>query len=145
VRITRRKDLVFGEVRPWRWHFTQKKLPFLASYLLGFVESLVRGGARTEGRRDGSQRVVFRKRSIEALLAAGVAEHSIRVAQWLRRLTEVRAERAGYYTSGQIANVLGVDRRIVLQWLDTGSVRYVRFGKWRYIPARALHKLTWLS
>jgi hypothetical protein len=53
VRTTRKGNRAFAWVNPWNWHFTQKKLPFLADYLLGLVESVAKGGARMEERGEG--------------------------------------------------------------------------------------------
>jgi excisionase family DNA binding protein len=47
-----------------------------------------------------------------------------------------------YYTTGQVANILGVHKDTVRRWENTGKIRSIRMeGGWRRFPESELEKL----
>jgi excisionase family DNA binding protein len=113
---------------------------FLMDYVRRLVRSLVRSGldrARHDKRRGLGQDVAnlrFRQHAVRALLDNGIANYSWKVALWLRKVEETRNERLKYYTTGQVASLLGVSRHIVRKWLEAGLMTFVR----RRVKARGL-------
>jgi hypothetical protein len=121
-----KKRCTFGEVRCWRWVFAQSRYPFLIYYLKDLVESLAPRSVHTSVRTNGVYVINIRKSGIEAMLHAGIANYSWRVADWLRKVAETKSERMKYYTTGEVAGMLNTSRDTVRKWLRNGKMRYLR-------------------
>jgi excisionase family DNA binding protein len=109
------------------WSFAQKSYPFLADYVRTFVESLAQGGTHAGVYNDdGTIDVYIPISSREALLEAGIAKYSWRVARCLMEVAEAKSKRLKYYTMSQVAQLLNVHPSTVKNWLKAGAMRYVR-------------------
>jgi hypothetical protein len=136
------KRYFFRTVTVCTWVFSQDNSLFLVDYVRRFVESLAPNGVRMKRRRDRrTLAACFRKSGIAALLDAGIARHSWKVARWLQQTAEARSERKGFFTAGRAADAIGVPYPVFAWWLNTGKVHYVRRGKWYYIPASEVERL----
>nr|MDO8100778.1 hypothetical protein [Candidatus Njordarchaeota archaeon] len=125
VRVARGRRY-FGEVHRWVWVFSQYKYLFLADYFKRFVDSLAPGSTRTYRQANGVVNIRVLKSGITALLNAGIAKYSWKVAQWLRRANEAKIERRSYYNPGEVARALGISYISVWRRLKAGKIKYRR-------------------
>nr|MDO8100853.1 helix-turn-helix domain-containing protein [Candidatus Njordarchaeota archaeon] len=125
IHVNKRR-CTFGEVRRWRWVFSQRRYPFLAAYLKSYVESLAPDSVHTSIQTNGVCVINIRKSGIEAMLNEGIANYSWRVADWLKRFSEAKSERMKYCTTGELARMLNISRDTVRKWLKDKKMRYVR-------------------
>lgn len=140
----RRRRVYFEQVGQ-SWKFIQGRYLFLVDYLKEFVGSFALDSFHVRKLADGTTEFLIRKSGVEALLGAGIAEYSWRVADWLRRISEARSERAGYYTVGDVAQILGACSQTVRGWLKSGRMNHIGGQtsvvggrrvtlSWNYIP-----------
>jgi excisionase family DNA binding protein len=151
------KKSPFERLDPWRWEFAQSKsrMTFLVDYIKTFARSLApdsvtvrmmrRRGGVVLGRKlptDDLVNIRIRKSGIVSLLKAGIVRYSWKAERWSMAVANFRSERLTYYTTGEIARMLGVCLSTVGRWLDTGKMTYIRRKgsgnpnglSFRYIP-----------
>jgi hypothetical protein len=113
-----------------RWSFTQKKYGFLVDYLVRYVNNLASSGSTPLPGRDGGREVLILAPGREALLRAGIARWSFKVARFLRSFEELRKRvlevRSRFLTPNQAAKRLHVDGTTVWRWCKLGFVKCIR-------------------
>nr|MDO8099613.1 hypothetical protein [Candidatus Njordarchaeota archaeon] len=119
----------------WRWVFSQSRYVFLVGYVKKFVESLAPCSV-TYRMSHGVATAEILKHGIMALLSAGIANYSWRVAQWLQETAEARK----YHTVGQVARMFNVRINTVKNWLNSKGIDY-ECRIWHYIHDDELEKL----
>jgi hypothetical protein len=138
---------------PMEWRLSQTSLRFMVDYIVRFVGSpspdsvSVTEVLRKDGRRESNVR--FLKPAINALLRAGIAKYSFKVAGCVREMTAFQSEFRNYYTVGVAAHVLGVKPWVVRRMADAGEIKCNRTGgsagspdlSHRYIPIEEVKKL----
>lgn len=116
----------FHSVRPWRWSLIQSSYPFLVDFVEKFVNSLVPKSVTVTVRSNGPREAWIHKSGINALLDAGIARYSWKVAQWSQKMTEAQCKETNYYNTGQVARMFNVSGYIVRSWLKAGKLKYRR-------------------
>lgn len=127
VSIIRPGRNFFQEVNKWTWSFSQRRYLFLIDYMKKFVSSIAMDSVHTKKvRSNGVVTICVRRLGIEALLDAGIAKYSWRVATWLSKVVEAQSERMSYYDVGHVRRVLGVSCQVVRNWLKSGKISHLR-------------------
>ncbi|WXG43335.1 MAG: helix-turn-helix domain-containing protein [Promethearchaeati archaeon SRVP18_Atabeyarchaeia-1] len=122
----------FGTLVKWDWSLTQSeyKHAFLVHYVKRFVDSLMPiekiGVTIGAVPSVGAVRAQIRKSGAITLLGAGLSEYSWKVANWAEKVAQQKSEREEYFTTGQLARILGVRRHAVLGWVKKGKLRQLR-------------------
>jgi excisionase family DNA binding protein len=139
--VSWRKKRGFRTIDQWRWGFTQRKYMFLVEYVKRFIESIAPRGMSIRVEHSGKARLSFNKSGINALLDAGIADHSWKATQWLKKRTEVKREQMSYFTVGQVARILNVRGRTVRKWIKAGRIAGCLRRTWFYVPVSEVGKL----
>ncbi len=121
------------------WSFYQIKYPFLIDYFRDFAESLAPNSSGFAYRKGALEAIYFRKRGMEALLEAGIANWSWKVrkcAESIPKLIEERrkvremeslerAARIGRIGMklANVAKMLTLQKRLLVKWHKRGSLR----------------------
>jgi hypothetical protein len=100
------------------------------SYVKRFVDSLIlfeeSGVTVSAVPSVGAVRAQIRKSGAIALLGSGLGEYSWKVVDWAEKVAQQKSERENYFTTGQLARILGVRRHAVLGWVKKGKVEWIR-------------------
>lgn len=143
----RKRHGVRGEIDKWGWSFRQTRLPFLIDYVTTFVHSIAPNSLRVTTQEGGRKQTIrFRKLATIALLDAGLARYSCKVARWCEKTTKIADHVAEYITTGEIARILNVSDFTVRKWISTGKLKscpkltYTTEKHWKHVSREELER-----
>jgi len=136
-----------GEIDKWGWSFRQTRLPFLIDYVTTFVHSIAPNSLRVTTQEGGRKQTIrFRKPATIALLDAGLAMYSCKVARWCEKTTKIAYHVADYITTGEAARILNVSDSTVRKWISTGKLKscpesdYMTERHWKHVSREELER-----
>lgn len=136
--VQNKSKYIFGSPNLY-WSFSQIKYKFLADYLVEYVRRLGSGGVHFRDNLGRRARVVeFSQRGRDALVRAGIACWSFKVARCLKEFEEAKGEvlylKAKFWKPSQVAQRLHVTSITVHRWCKLGYIE--KFLRIRGLKAR---------
>jgi hypothetical protein len=120
---------VFGHVDEV-WSFRQVKYLFLTDFLIRYLRTIAQNSVAVYLRTQGGKDILILTRGRAALLSAGVARWSFKVARFLVQRSELEKRileaKSRFLTPSQVARMLQVHCTTVVRWCRLGHMKYIR-------------------
>jgi len=134
---------IFGCVRT-HWVFGQMKYLFLVDFFIEYMKGLASKSTCVTYRSDGKRDIYILASGRKALIDAGIAKWSYKIARYLVRVGEIKEEitnlKSKFCAVSQVAQRLNVWPQTVRKWCKRGYIRHIRIrghgslsGNYRYV------------